>query len=56
MVLFAMTPDDEAGVALAREWIKLQGLTGDDVRMVKREGSVLVLDKADACKRLVSHG
>ena len=52
MVVYATTPDDDEGVTFARNWIKAQGLTGDDVRMVKREGSVIVLDKEDAHKRL----
>ncbi len=45
MVVYATTPEDDEGVTLARNWIKAQGLTGDDVRMVKREGCVMVLDK-----------
>jgi len=52
MVVYATTPDDDDGVTLARNWIKAQCLTGDDVRMVKREGCVMVLDKGDAHKRL----
>ena len=52
MVVYATTPDDDEGVTFARNWIKAQGLTGDDVRMVKREGSVIVLDKGDAHKLL----
>lgn len=49
-VLFA-TDASDAGVNDARAWIKSQGLTGDDVKMVKREieGSemCLVISKRD---------
>ena len=52
MVLFAMMPGDDEAVVLAREWIKAQGLTSADARLVKRDEMVLVIDKGDAWRRL----
>ena len=51
-VLFAMAPDDEISVHAARDWIKRHGITGDDSRLVKRDGMVLVIDKGTAFAKL----
>lgn len=51
-VLFAMAPDDEISVQAARDWIKRHGITGDDARLVKRDGMVLVIDKGTAFAKL----
>ena len=51
-VIFAMAPDDEISVQAARDWIKRHGITGDDARLVKREGVVLVIDKGTAFAKL----
>ena len=52
MVLFAMAPDDEISVQAARDWIKLHGITGDDAKLVKRDGMVLVIDKGTALAKI----
>lgn len=41
-VVFA-TDDSEAGVSDARAWLASKGLTRADVKLVKREGQVLVI-------------
>lgn len=41
-VVFA-TDDSEAGVADARAWLASKGYTRADVRLIKREGQVLVI-------------
>ena len=41
-VLYA-SDDSEEAIAEAREYVRSRGLTRDDVRMVKREGQVLVI-------------
>ena len=51
-VLFAMAPDDEISVHAARDWIKRHGITGDDARLVKRDGMVIVIDKGTAFAKL----
>ena len=51
-VLFAMAPDDEISVQAARDWIKRHGITGDDARLVKRDGMVIVIDKGTAFAKL----
>lgn len=51
-VLFAMSPDDEISVQAARDWIKLHGITGDDARLIKKDGVVLVIDKGTALAKL----
>ena len=51
-VLFAMSPDDEISVQAARDWIKLHGITGDDAKLVKRDGMVLVIDKGTALAKI----
>lgn len=51
-VLFAMAPDDEISVQAARDWIKRHGITGDDARLVKRDGMVLVIDKGTALAKI----
>lgn len=45
------TPD---GIAAARAWIKLHGLTADDCRLVKREDMCLVIAKRDGLNLQVS--
>jgi len=47
MVLFA-SDDSDAGLADARAYIRQRGLTRDDVKLIKRDGQVLVIDKRDA--------
>ena len=51
-VLFAMAPDDDISVQAARDWIKMHGITGDDARLVKRDGMVLVIDKGTALAKI----
>lgn len=51
-VLFAMSPDDEISVQAARDWIKRHGITGDDARLVKRDGVVQVIDKGTAFAKI----
>ena len=51
-VLFAMAPDDDISVQAARDWIKLHGITGDDAKLVKRDGMVLVIDKGAALAKI----
>ena len=51
-VLFAMSPDDEISVQAARDWIKLHGITGDDAKLVKRDGMVLVIDEGTALAKI----
>ena len=51
-VLFAMAPDDEISVQAARDWIKRHGITGDDARLIKKDGVVLVIDKGTAFAKL----
>lgn len=48
-VLYAST-DCEESIADAREYIKRMGLTGDDVRLIKRDGQILVLTKREIWK------
>ena len=51
-VLFAMSTDDEISVQAARDWIKRHGITGDDARLVKRDGVVQVIDKGTAFAKI----
>ena len=51
-VLFAMAPDDDISVQAARDWINQHGITGDDARLVKRDGMVLVIDKGTALAKI----
>ena len=51
-VLFAMSPDDEISVQAARDWIKRHGITGDDARLIKKDGMVLVIDKGTALAKI----
>ena len=46
-VLFACSDDTETCITMAREWVKQKQLTGDDVRMVKRDGMILVIAKRE---------
>lgn len=39
--------DSSESVAEARDYIRLQGLTREDVKLVKREGQVLVILERD---------
>lgn len=43
-VLYA-SDDSEASITQAREYILREGLTADDVRLIKKEGMVLVIAK-----------
>lgn len=43
-VIFA-TDDSAAGIADARAWIKLQQLTADDARLIRKDGQCLVIAK-----------
>ena len=52
MIIFAMSPDDDISVQAARDWIKRHGITGDDARLVKRDGMVIVIDKGTAFAKL----
>lgn len=52
MILLAITPDDDQGVAEARAWIRAHQITGDEARLIKRDGQVLVIDKAETWRRL----
>lgn len=52
MVVFAASSDEDECVAAARAWMRAQGLTSDDVRLVKRGGQVLVIDRCETWKRL----
>ena len=51
-VLFAMAPDDEISVQAARDWIKMHGITGDDARLIKKDGVVQVIDKGTALAKI----
>ena len=51
-VLFAMAPDDDISVQAARDWIKRHGITGDDARLIKKDGVVQVIDKGTAFAKL----
>jgi len=51
-VLFAMAPDDDISVHSARDWIKRHGITGDDARLIKKDGVVQVIDKGTAFAKL----
>lgn len=51
-VIFATCPDDEEGVSQARAWIRAQGITPDEARLVRRDGCALVIDKAETWRRL----
>ena len=51
-VIFAMAPDDDISVHAARDWIKRHGITGDDARLVKRDGVVQVIDKGTAFAKI----
>jgi len=45
------TDDSEAGIADARLWIRAQAFTGDDVRLIKRDGQCLVIAKRPVSPR-----
>jgi len=47
-----MAPDDEISVQAARDWIARHEITGDDARLVKRDGVVLVIDKGTALAKI----
>ena len=46
-VLYACTPDDDAAVQAAREWIKGAGLTKEDATLGRKDGSVIVVAKRE---------
>jgi hypothetical protein len=46
-VLFA-SDDSHEGQSDARAYIRAHGFTADDVRLIKRDGQTLVIDKGDA--------
>lgn len=46
-VLYACTPDDDAAVHAAREWIKRRNLTKDDATLGRKDGSVIVVAKRE---------
>jgi ribosomal protein L36 len=52
MILYATCPDDADGVTLARAWVKAHGIGPDDARLVRRDGCVLVIDKAETWRRV----
>ena len=52
MVIFATCPDDDEGVSLARAWIRAHGITKDEAKLVKRDGCVCVVDKAETWRRI----
>lgn len=54
-VLFA-TDESDAGVSDARQWCRDCGLTGDDVRLVKRDGQCLVIAKREVRVKQTSCG
>lgn len=54
-VLFA-TDDSEAGISDARQWCKDNSMTGEDVRLVRREGQCLVIAKREVSPRQTSCG
>lgn len=41
-VIFAAGPDHDWALAMARQWIRLQGLRPEDARLVKRDDQVIV--------------
>ena len=45
-VLYA-SADHPDSITEAREYIKRMGLTADDVRLIRKSGSVLVISKRD---------
>lgn len=51
--IYATDATDD-GIASARAWIKLHGLTADDCRLVKREEMCLVIAKRDGLVLQVS--
>ena len=52
MTIFATCPDDDEGVSLARAWIRAHGITPDEAKLVKRDGCVCVVDKAETWRRI----
>lgn len=45
-VLYA-SDDSDASISEAREYIRQHGLTQDDVRLIRKDGSVMVVAKRD---------
>lgn len=45
--LFTTAPDDDDGVLLARRFIADIALTSEDVKLVKRDGCVMVIKRRD---------
>lgn len=44
-ILAAWSDDTDQSISDAREYIAQQGLTSDDVRLIKREGQAIVVAK-----------
>ncbi len=47
LALFTTSPDDDDGVQAAREFIMMHELTAEDVKLVKRDGCVQVIQRKD---------
>lgn len=45
--IFSAAPDDDDSVQAAREFIMMHELTADDVKLVKRDGVVMVIKRKD---------
>lgn len=52
MVLYAISADDDDAISSARAWIRLHQIQPDEARLVKRDGMVLVIDKAETWRRI----
>lgn len=54
MILYAISADDDAAVSEARAWVRQNGITPDDARLVRRDGMVMVVDKGETWRRIRS--
>jgi ribosomal protein L36 len=52
MILYAISADDDAAVSEARAWVRQNGITPDDARLVRRDGMVMVVDKGETWRRI----
>lgn len=52
MIIYFISADDDAAQADARGWIKRHRLTPADARLVRKDGSVMVIDKGTAFEKL----
>jgi len=43
----AIGGDDDISIQMAKDWIKEKGLTFDDVKIVRDDGSILVVTKGE---------